>query len=85
MDEVDESATGSANLWSGPGQPGPGLFCGHARMSVLRPRPIDSDHRVVEPEDVRLLFEVLFDIRHGVHQTLVLLEGDDDGEEEEDA
>ena len=40
---------------------------------------------IVEPEDVRLLFEVLFDVRTGVHHTLLLLEGDDDEPEEEDS
>jgi hypothetical protein len=39
----------------------------------------------VEPEDVHLLFEVLFDIRIGVRRTLLLLEGDDDEQEEEDS
>jgi len=39
----------------------------------------------VEPEDVRLLFEVLFDIRKGVRRTLLLLEGEDDEQEEEDS
>jgi hypothetical protein len=36
----------------------------------------------VEPEDIRLLFEVLFDIRSGAHRALSLLEEEDDEEEE---
>jgi len=36
----------------------------------------------VEPEDIRLLFEVLFDFRSGVHRALWLLEEEDDEEEE---
>ena len=36
MDEVDESATGSANLWSGPGKPGPTAFLGTFSRSGQR-------------------------------------------------
>jgi hypothetical protein len=39
----------------------------------------------MEPEDIRLLFEVLFDIRTGVRRTLWLLEKEDGDEEEEDS
>jgi hypothetical protein len=38
----------------------------------------------VDPDDVRVLFEVLWDIREATRRTLRILEGDDD-EEEEDA
>jgi hypothetical protein len=38
----------------------------------------------VEPEDIRVLFEVLFDVRRDLRKVLWLLEGDED-EEEEDA
>jgi len=39
----------------------------------------------MEPDDIRVLFEVLFDIRRDVRHTLWLVEGGDDDEEEEDA
>jgi hypothetical protein len=42
------------------------------------------EHFRVEPEDIRVLFEVLFDVRRDLRKVLWLLEGDDD-EEEEDA
>ena len=67
---VDESATGSANLWS--------------RSAILRDLPRAATISTVEPEDVRLLFEVLFDIRQDVRRAVWLLEGGDDGQEEED-
>jgi hypothetical protein len=37
----------------------------------------------VEPEDMRVLFEVLFDLRRDIERVLWLLEGEED--EEEDA
>ena len=43
-----------------------------------------GQHFGVEPEDMRVLFEVLFDLRRDLRKVLWLLEGDDD-EEEEDA
>ena len=67
---MDESATGSANLWS--------------RSAILCDEPQAATMSMVEPEDVRLLFEVLFDIRQDVRRALWLLEGDDDEQEEED-
>ena len=39
----------------------------------------------MEPEDIRVLFGALFDIRADVRRALWLLEGDDDEEEEEDS
>jgi hypothetical protein len=39
----------------------------------------------MEPDDVRVLFEVLFDIRDDTQRTLRILEGDDDEAEEEDS
>jgi hypothetical protein len=81
LDEVDESETGSANLWSGP-RKGAGRFSGpclEERLVSTRGlrQPLD-----VEPEDIRLLFEVLFDIRSGAHRALSLLEEEDDEGEE---
>jgi hypothetical protein len=45
------------------------------------PRNIED----VGPYDVRVLFEVLWDIREDTQRMLRILEGDDDEEEEEDA
>jgi hypothetical protein len=42
-----------------------------------------SEHFGVEPEDLRVLFEVLFDLRRDINRVLWLLEGEED--EEEDA
>jgi hypothetical protein len=47
--------------------------------------PPADDHLGMEPEDMRVLFEVLFDIRSDVRRALWLLEGEDDEEEEEDS
>jgi hypothetical protein len=41
--------------------------------------------RAMEPDDVRVPFEVLFDIRDDTQRTLRILEGDDDEAEEEDS
>jgi hypothetical protein len=45
----------------------------------------ESSIEAVEPDDVRVFFEVLFDIRKDTRRVLWILEGDDDEEEEEDA
>ncbi len=47
--------------------------------------PPASHHLGMEPEDIRVLFEVLFDIRSDVRRALWLLEGEDDEEEEENS
>jgi hypothetical protein len=53
---------------------------GHARRICS-----ESSVEAVEPDDVRVFFEVLFDIRKDTRRVLWILEGDDDEEEEEDA
>ncbi len=50
----------------------------------MAPSPA-GDHLEMEPEDIRVLFEVLFDIRSDLRRALWLLEGEDDEEEEEDS
>jgi hypothetical protein len=49
--------------------------------------PLDAPRSIgtVEPNDVRVLFEVLWDIREDTARILRILEGDDDEEEEEDS
>jgi hypothetical protein len=76
---VDESAPGSVNLWSGRLRSGFARERGRPGHCSLRPLV------AVEPDDVRVLFEVLFDIRKDTRRVLWILEGDDDEEEEEDA
>jgi hypothetical protein len=81
LDEGDESETGSANSLDRPPQ-GAGSLLGSCPK--LRLIGADSPRQAldVEPEDIRLLFEVLFDIRSGVHRALWLLEEEDDEEED---
>jgi hypothetical protein len=89
LDEVDESATGSLNLWSGKcGAPprAPLLSAtvpavrgvSHGQLAVACASRQDSD---VEPQDVVL--EVLFDIKRDVREALLLLRGGEDDEEDE--
>jgi hypothetical protein len=84
LDEADESETGSANLWSGP-RKGAGRFLGPCLRERLVGGLEPRHDFCVEPDDIRLLFEVLFDIRQGVQRTVWLLESDDEDEEEEDS
>ena len=65
---------------------GAGRFSGPGPQERLVDEDERRHHFGVEPDDIRLLFEVLFDIRLGVQRTVWLLESDDeDGEEEEDS
>ena len=75
---MDESVTGSANLWSGPGKPGPAAF-----LDILRQQPRVGRLERVEPRDEQVLFETLFDIRDSIARILQLLGEDDDEEEDE--
>jgi hypothetical protein len=51
----------------------------HLAASVSR-----REHSLVEDRDVRLLFEVLFDIRRDVEEVLSLLRDEDEDGEEDD-
>jgi hypothetical protein len=101
LDEVDESAHGSVNLWSGrlrsglapkgeavSAAAGP-LFvlatCPQERLSRAGPTRDDSPVALGPESDETLILSALFDIRADVAEILWLLRGEGDDEEEEDA
>ena len=49
----------------------------------MRPAEQPSNMARVEPDEVELLFGVLFDIRRDVEEALMLLREDEDGEEDD--
>ena len=84
MGEEDESDTGSANLWSGPGKPGPAAFLDILRsVGVAATLPVMDARDEQNARDEQILFEALFEIRADVKDVLRLLEWEDEDEEEE--
>jgi hypothetical protein len=69
LDEVDESATGSATLWS--------------RSAILSTDRRCASLWLMDARDEQILSEALFEIRDGVREVLRLLGEDEDEEEEE--
>jgi len=78
LGEEDESDTGSANLWSGPGKPGPAAF-----LDILRSVGVAATLPVMDARDEQILFEALFEIRADVKDVLRLLGWEEEDEEEE--
>ena len=80
MGGEDESATGSANLSSGPGKQGPAAF-----QDILRPSSRAATLSLVDARDEQALFEAVFAIRGDVREVLRLLREEEDDEEEEES